>query len=172
MTEVTQLRRQDALSTLFSDSLKAGAPAPLPPDVAARVVRLSEAGADAVAIAEHLKVDPSRISSLLRQRTEAQERSQRAKQPTPAAELQEAAELPVPAVEPVIEALEESALSLIELPSAPPAVPAWPADVALTELQQRAIKFVRRTVGLSLEALALAARTNPQQIARICGESP
>lgn len=179
MTDIIPLQ-QNALSTLFEDELRASTRAPLAQDLAAKAVRMSKAGADAAAIAQQLNVWPSQVSTLLRERSEAEHAAAAARKEAQQ-QLVYAGTAP-PAASNIAQAPEESQLSpepIAGSESAPPAntalapesAPAeWLPDIEISALKRQMIRHMRRRLRFSLEKVAKAFRSNPAQIARICEE--
>lgn len=174
MTNVIKLQRQDALSTLFHDSLRESALSLLPADLAGKAIRLHKAGADAANIASQLRAPLAQVLAVLDR--------QRARQAKAAAEAREGesdagdladAEQGVPADATEAESFASPPPQASSTPTPQPTPPpstTWPADIELNVLQIKAIKYARTKFKLSFEALARYTRTNPAQIRRICGE--
>jgi hypothetical protein len=176
--------RPGGIATLFDDSVRASAPPPLASDIAGKAIRLHLAGADAAAIAEQLNVRVAQVIYLLERRAKAQEALERSRK------ARQAKEGLVGEVVPNAIAVHLVEADLVEAsvvdprpeppePTSPPSAaavvvvaPAPEPDVELTALQQRALRYARTKFGMSIEMLARAARTNPDQIRRICGEVP
>ena len=198
MADIIQLRRQDGLATLFDDSVRASAPTALSPELSAKAIRLHRAGADAASIGGQLGVSLAQVLPVLDRHRKAQQRQEEARKrqatstggphPQLSTDLDEAASSKGRAIDeaaseacegkdPAADLPESDYAMPIEVTEAfappPPAaaqIASRAPDVEFSPLQRRAIRYARAKLGVSLETLARAARTNLNYIRRICEE--
>jgi hypothetical protein len=164
MTEVIQLA-PDGLERLFADSMPKQLV--LRPKAAHIAVLMHKAGRDAVAIGAHIDAPASAVSAFLRRLTESERKETERRDREAQTAAEEAAARDV-----LVQQRGESQVTarVLSPTYATPSPETWPTeDVALTGLQRAAIRAMR-TAGRSLEGLAKAFRTRPDQIRRICRE--
>jgi hypothetical protein len=172
---ITQLEQQN-LGALFDTDLRASAPTPLPPQLAAKVIQHYEAGGDAGFIASLLRVELPQVLRVIDRHIESLKRTPTPPVPPSAPLAPEWVEAPPLRGRSQLALIDDAAQRTSEEMAkreASQASPTWPDhDVELNDLQRRAVKFARRKLGFSIETIARASRVRPAQIERICGDAP